>query len=149
MCTFIARSLMNDVEVVRNAPCTFCSIRILDIGKCKRRCPSPFVTLVMMEGIALILFLNLGMRFRLRGVGCDAPGFYLTLMVGQNCWQWSNHGQPGSSPQKPHRPTLMTHLSKSTHTCGQTFVKDTVKPHLNPDVFECPPELLLHSPNFT
>jgi hypothetical protein len=26
---------------------------------------------------------NLGTRFRLRGVGCDAPGFQLTLIVGQ------------------------------------------------------------------
>jgi hypothetical protein len=39
---------------------------------------------------------------------CDAPGFYLTIIVGQLCWQWSNHGQPGSSPRKPHQPTLMT-----------------------------------------
>jgi hypothetical protein len=28
---------------------------------------------------------NLGTRFRLRGVGCDTPGFKLTLIVGQLC----------------------------------------------------------------
>jgi hypothetical protein len=28
----------------------------------------------------------------------DALGFYLTLIVGQSCCQWSNHGQLGSSP---------------------------------------------------
>jgi hypothetical protein len=66
---------MNDDEAVRNAPCTFYFIRILDIGKCKQRCLSPFVTLVMMEGIALVLLSNIGTRFFLRGVGCDAPGF--------------------------------------------------------------------------
>jgi hypothetical protein len=44
-------------------------------GKCKQRCLSPFVTLVMMEGIALIVLSNLGTRFFLRGVGCDALGF--------------------------------------------------------------------------
>jgi hypothetical protein len=44
---------------------------------------STFVTLVLLESVALILLSNLGMRFCLRGVGCDAPGFqpeYLTLM---------------------------------------------------------------------
>jgi hypothetical protein len=40
-------------------------------------------------------------------------------------------------------------LIKSTHTCGQTLVKGTVKPHLNPNVFEHPSELLPRSPNFT
>jgi hypothetical protein len=43
----------------------------------------------------------------------------------------------------------MTLLIKSTHTCGQTLVKGTIKPYLNRDVFERPPELLLCSPNFT
>jgi hypothetical protein len=36
----------------------------------------------------------------------------------------------------------------STHPCGQTLVKGTVKPYLVPYVFERPPELLPHSSNF-
>jgi hypothetical protein len=68
---------------------------------------------------------------------CDAPGFYLPLIVGQICWQWSNHDQPGSPPLKPHQPTLMILLIKLTHMCGQTLVKSTVKPHLNPRDLEC------------
>jgi hypothetical protein len=80
---------------------------------------------------------------------CDAPGFYLTIMVGQLYWQWSNHDQPGSSPRKPHQPTLMTLLIKSLHMCGQTLVKCTVKQYLNPSDPECLPELLSRSPNFT
>jgi hypothetical protein len=75
MCTFIAHLLMNGDEAVRKAPCTFVPSEILDIGKCKRGCPSPFVNLVMMERIALVLLSNLETRFLLRGVGCDAPGF--------------------------------------------------------------------------
>jgi hypothetical protein len=47
--------------------------------KCKRICLSPFVTFVLLEGIALILLSNLRTRFFLRGVGCDAPGFNLGL----------------------------------------------------------------------
>jgi hypothetical protein len=45
---------------------------------------SAFVTFAWLEGIALILLSNLGTRFYLRGVGCDAPGFQpglLTLMI--------------------------------------------------------------------
>jgi hypothetical protein len=42
-----------------------------------------------------------------KGVGCDAPGFQLTLTVGQPGCQWSNHGQPGTSPRKTHQPTLL------------------------------------------
>jgi hypothetical protein len=49
-----------------------------------------------------------------------------------------------TSPTNPIEP-----LTKSTHTCGQTLVKDTVKPRLNTDVSECLPKLLPHSPNFT
>jgi hypothetical protein len=36
---------------------------------------SVFVTLILIEGVAPILLSNLGTRFYLRGVGCDAPGF--------------------------------------------------------------------------
>jgi hypothetical protein len=35
------------------------------------------------------------------------------------------------------------------NTCGQTLVKGTVKPCLNPNVLNLPPELLPRSPNFT
>jgi hypothetical protein len=55
----------------------------------------------------------------------------------------------GSSPQKPHRQTLLNPLTKSTRTRDQLLVKDTVKPRLNADVGECLPELLPRSPNFT
>jgi hypothetical protein len=43
----------------------------------------------------------------------------------------------------------MTLLIKSTHVCGQTLLKYTVKPYLDIDVLECLPELLPRSPNFT
>jgi hypothetical protein len=49
-----------------------------------------------------------------------------------------------TEPKTPINP-----LTKSTHSCDQPLVKDMVKPRLNPDVDECPPELLPHSPNFT
>jgi hypothetical protein len=81
--------------------------------------------------------------------GCDAPGFYLAIIVGQLCWRWLKHGQPGSSPWKPYHPTLVTLLIKSIHMCGQTLVNCTVKPYLNPSDLECLPELLPRSPNFT
>jgi hypothetical protein len=100
---------------------------------------------------AYLVFLksNLGTRFHLRGVGFDASSFYLTLIAGQSCWQWSNRSQPGSSPRKPHQPTLVTLLIKSIHMCGQALVKSRVKPYLNPSDLECFPELLPRSPNFT
>jgi hypothetical protein len=40
-------------------------------------------------------------------------------------------------------------LDQVKTTCGQTVVKDMVKSRLNPDVGECHPEFLPHSPNFT
>jgi hypothetical protein len=40
-----------------------------------RNCEFPFHLIVLKS--------NLGTRFRLRAVGCDAPGFQLTLIVGQ------------------------------------------------------------------
>jgi hypothetical protein len=92
---------------------------------------------------------NPGTRYRLRGVGCDAPSFYLILIVSQLCRRWSNHGQPGPSPRKPHQPTLTTLVIKSIHMCGQTLVNCMVKPYLNPSDPECFPELLSCSPNFT
>jgi hypothetical protein len=72
--------------------------------------------------------LNLGTRFRLRGVGCDAPGFYLILIAGQLCLQGSKHCQPGCSPRKPHQPTLMAQLIK-WHT---SVVNPWSKPWSNP-----------------
>jgi hypothetical protein len=47
------------------------------------------------------------------------------------------------------KQSLMTLLIMSTHTWGQPLVKGMVKIHLNPNVFERPPELLPCSPNFT
>jgi hypothetical protein len=37
--------------------------------------------------LPILFFLksNPGTRFRLRGIGCDAPGFYLILIVCQLC----------------------------------------------------------------
>jgi hypothetical protein len=66
---------MNGVELARDAPCIFCTIGILDIKKCKWRCLSPFVALVMLEGIVPIFLVNFRTRFFLRGVGYDAPSF--------------------------------------------------------------------------
>jgi hypothetical protein len=37
----------------------------------------------------------------------------------------------------------MTLMIKSTNTCGQTLVKDTGKPYLNPNVLECPQNFCL------
>jgi hypothetical protein len=51
--------------------------------------------------------------------------------------------------EKTRQQSLVTLLIKLTHTCGKPLVKGTVKPHLNPSVFERPPELLPRSPNFT
>jgi hypothetical protein len=59
------------------------------------------------------------------------PRFLINLIVGQLCWQWSNHGQPGSPPRKLHQTTLLTPLTKLTHMCGQPVVNALVKPHLN------------------
>jgi hypothetical protein len=66
----------------------------------------------------------------------------------QTRWLWSNLGQPGSSPRKLGRQSLMTLLIKSRHPCGQTLVNPWSKPRSNPYVFELPPELLQRSPNF-
>jgi hypothetical protein len=41
---------------------------------------SIFVTLILLEGVAIVLLSNLGTRFCLRGVGCDAPGFQPELI---------------------------------------------------------------------
>jgi hypothetical protein len=43
----------------------------------------------------------------------------------------------------------MTLLIQPTPTLGQSLVKGTVKPYLNPSVFEHSEEFLLRSPNFT
>jgi hypothetical protein len=44
----------------------------------------------------------------------------------------------GHHLEKPRQQSLMTLLIKSTHTCGQTLVKSTVKPYLKPNVLEHP-----------
>jgi hypothetical protein len=38
-------------------------------------CIFHLVTPILLESVALLLLLNLGTRFCLRGVGCDAPDF--------------------------------------------------------------------------
>jgi hypothetical protein len=43
----------------------------------------------------------------------------------------------------------MSLLIKATHTCSQSLVKHLVKPYVNHNVFEHPPELLPCYPNFT
>jgi hypothetical protein len=83
-------------------------------------------------------------RFLISIINANDPN-----QLSPTCWHWSYLGQPGSSPRKPQQKSLMTFLIKSTHTCGQPLVKDMVKPYLNRDVFERPPELLQRSPNFT
>jgi hypothetical protein len=50
---------------------------------------------------------------------------------------------------KTESTTPIDPLTKSTHPGGQPLVKDTVKPHWNPNVDERLPELLPRSPNFT
>jgi hypothetical protein len=50
----------------------------------------------MMEGIALILLSNLGTRFLLRGVGYDAPGFWISIFTAKDRISWvkpANTGQ--------------------------------------------------------
>jgi hypothetical protein len=64
----------------------------------------------------------------------------LTLVKPRSTWVITSKTKP-TTPNDP--------LDHVKTTCGQTWVKDTVKPRLNPDVNECLPELLPRSPNFT
>jgi hypothetical protein len=63
-----------------------------------------------------------------------------TLVKPRSTWVITSKTEP-TTPIDP--------LTKSKHSCRQPSVKDTVKPRLNLDVDERPPELLLRSPNFT
>jgi hypothetical protein len=63
-----------------------------------------------------------------------------TLVKPRSTWVITSKTEP-TTPIDP--------LTKSTHSCGQPLVKDTVKPRLNSDVDERPPELLPRSTNFT
>jgi hypothetical protein len=53
----------------------------------------------------------------------------------------------GHHLEKPHQKSLMTFLIQSTYTCSPSLVKDLVRPYVNPNVLEHPPELLPRSPN--
>jgi hypothetical protein len=86
------------------------------------------VTLVLLESVALILLSNLGTRFCLRGVGCDAPGFQpgsLTLMIRSTeltlVKRWSTWAITSKTS-----PTIPNDTPWSTH--GQGLVKTLVKP---------------------
>jgi hypothetical protein len=50
----------------------------------------------------------------------------------KHCWHWSNLGQSGPSPRKPHQQSLMTLLIKSTPTLGPSLVKELVKTPVKP-----------------
>jgi hypothetical protein len=74
---------MNCVEVVRRAPCIFCPSEF-SLSRSVSEYIFHLCNLCLVEGFTLILLSNLGTRFCLRGVGCDAPGFQLgslTLMI--------------------------------------------------------------------
>jgi hypothetical protein len=64
----------------------------------------------------------------------------LTMVKPRLTWAITSKTEP-TTPNDP--------LNQVKTTCGQTWVKDTVKPRLNPDVTECLPELLPRSSNFT
>jgi hypothetical protein len=64
----------------------------------------------------------------------------LTLVKPRSTWTITSKTEP-TIPNDP--------LGQVKTTCGQTWVKDTVKPRLNPDVGECLLELLPRSPKFT
>jgi hypothetical protein len=110
---------------------------------------STLVTFDSLEGVALILLSNLGMRFRLRGVGCDAPSFQsgsLTLMIRSTeltlVKRWSTCAITSkTSPTNPN--------DTPWSTSGQGVVKTPVKPLEHPLTLLCRPELLPRSPNFT
>jgi hypothetical protein len=67
--------------------------------------------------------------------GCDAPRFLLASLTLMTDSVESNRltlVKPRSTwviTRKPREQSLMTLLIKSTHTCGQTLIKGTVKPH--------------------
>jgi hypothetical protein len=104
-----------------SSPSTRSLARLATPGTSRARlAPRKGVVVELKQDPAAFLFLpsplsdpagrSAGDAIRRRWTQCDAPGFLLTLIVGQPHWQWSNHGQPGSSPRKTHQPTLMTPL---------------------------------------
>jgi hypothetical protein len=108
----------------------------------------------MMQGITLILLIESRDEILLKGVGCDAPGFEiasLTLMTESaesNCLTLVKPRSTWVTP-KIKLTTPKDPLDQVKNPCGQTVVKNTVKPRLNPEVGECLPEPLPRSPNFT
>jgi hypothetical protein len=70
----------------------------------------------------------------------SAESNLLTLVKPRSTWVITLKTEP-TTPNDP--------LDQVKTTCGQTWVKDTVKPRLNPDVGECHLDLLPCSPNFT
>jgi hypothetical protein len=64
----------------------------------------------------------------------------LTLVKPRSTWVITSKIEP-TTPNDP--------LDQVKTICGQTWVRDTDKPCLNPDIGECLPKLLSRSPNFT
>jgi hypothetical protein len=95
------------------------------------------VTFALLEEVALILLSNLGMRFCLRGVGCDAPGFQpglLTLMIRSteltlvkqlSTWAITSKPSP-TTPNGPFWSTLVNPWSNATQNPLNTPLPSSV-----------------------
>jgi hypothetical protein len=148
MYTSIVSFLMNCIDAVRRVLCIFSPSEFL-LPRNISECIFHLVTFALSESVASILLSNLGVRFCLRGVGCDAPGFQsglLTLMIRSTeltlVKRWSTWAITlKTSPTTPNDTPWSTH--------GQGWVKTLVKPLKRPLTLLCRPELLPRSPNFT
>jgi hypothetical protein len=98
---------------------------------------SIFVTLILLKSVALILWSNLGMRFCLRGVGCDAPSFQsgsltlmirtteLTLVKRRSTWAITSKTSP-MTPNDPFWSTLVNPWSNPTQNPLNTPLPSSV-----------------------
>jgi hypothetical protein len=125
---FVFMSLTKSLPVVartevlqRNIPEDW---SVKDRTSCKENlhlgCEDDIVIMMQMEGAKYIITWGpTGAKGRPNRAGMGLGS--LTLMIRSTVWLWSNDGQPGSSPRKHHRQSLMTPL-------GQPIVKVGSKP---------------------
>jgi hypothetical protein len=121
---------------------------MLAIEKCKRVYLPP-CNLCLVEEVALISFPNLGTRFCLRGVGCDAPGFHPELLTQMSRSTVLTLVKRRSTWAVTSETSLTTSNDPLWSTSGQGLVKTLVKTLEHLLTHQCHPELLPRSPNFT
>jgi hypothetical protein len=110
---------------------------------------SPLCNPCVVGLVALILLLNLGTRFCLRGVGCDAPGFQpgsLTLMIQSNVLTLVKRRSTWAITSKTSPTTPNDSLWS---TLVNLWSNPSQKPLKHPLTLLCHLELLPCSPNFT